>query len=61
MSALELDGERYAPTDPAIRARGIDETRPLDFYSPYGCSKGVADQYVLDYAGSSACRRRCFG
>ncbi|MGZ8995072.1 MAG: SDR family NAD(P)-dependent oxidoreductase [Rhodospirillales bacterium] len=31
-------------------ARGFDETLPLDFYSPYGCSKGAADQYVLDYA-----------
>ena len=28
---------------------GIDESRPLDFYSPYGASKGGADQYVLDY------------
>ena len=28
----------------------IDETRPLSFHSPYGCSKGTADQYVLDYA-----------
>jgi CDP-paratose 2-epimerase len=29
------------------------ETQPLDFHSPYGCSKGTADQYVRDYA-------RCF-
>ena len=29
---------------------GIDESAGLDFYSPYGCSKGAADQYVLDYA-----------
>lgn len=29
---------------------GIGEDRPLDFHSPYGCSKGAADQYVLDYA-----------
>ena len=29
---------------------GIDESQRLDFYSPYGCSKGTADQYVLDYA-----------
>jgi CDP-paratose 2-epimerase len=28
---------------------GMDETRPLDFHSPYGCSKGAADQYVRDY------------
>lgn len=30
--------------------QGVGENRPLDFYSPYGCSKGAADQYVLDYA-----------
>lgn len=29
---------------------GIDENRQLDFHSPYGCSKGVADQYCIDYA-----------
>jgi CDP-paratose 2-epimerase len=29
---------------------GVDETRPLDFHSPYGCSKGAADQYVRDFA-----------
>ena len=28
---------------------GVDEQRPVDFYSPYGCSKGAADQYVHDY------------
>ena len=28
---------------------GVDEDTPLDFYSPYGCSKGAADQYVRDY------------
>lgn len=28
---------------------GVAEDQPLDFYSPYGCSKGSADQYVLDY------------
>lgn len=41
---------RYAPVDSFIRERGIAENRPLDFHSPYGCSKGAADQYVLDYA-----------
>jgi len=30
--------------------RGISERQPLDFHSPYGCSKGVADQYTVDYA-----------
>jgi CDP-paratose 2-epimerase len=28
---------------------GIDENYPIDFHSPYGCSKGSADQYLLDY------------
>jgi CDP-paratose 2-epimerase len=28
---------------------GVPESRPLDFHSPYGCSKGAADQYVRDY------------
>ncbi len=29
---------------------GIPESRSLDFYSPYGCSKGIGDQYFIDYA-----------
>ena len=29
---------------------GVSEEMPLDFHSPYGCSKGSADQYVVDYA-----------
>jgi CDP-paratose 2-epimerase len=41
---------RYEPTDPSLRQTGVSESRPLDFHSPYGCSKGAADQYVLDYA-----------
>lgn len=41
---------RYEPVCETTRARGIDESRPLEFCSPYGCSKGAADQYVLDYA-----------
>ena len=28
---------------------GVPESRPVDFHSPYGCSKGAADQYVRDY------------
>jgi CDP-paratose 2-epimerase len=43
------DGERYVPSDPCL-ANGVSEAAPLDFYSPYGCSKGAADQYVHDYA-----------
>ena len=30
--------------------RGVSEAQPLNFHSPYGCSKGAADQYVHDYA-----------
>jgi CDP-paratose 2-epimerase len=40
--------------DPELRDRGFGENQPLDFHSPYGCSKGAADQYVLDYARSFA-------
>ena len=38
---------RYTFSD---RPFGISEAEPLDFHSPYGCSKGAGDQYVLDYA-----------
>jgi CDP-paratose 2-epimerase len=31
------------------RKKGVDETTPIDLYSPYGCSKGAADLYFLDY------------
>jgi CDP-paratose 2-epimerase len=50
--ALELEGEAYVPVDPMVRQNGIGEARPLDFHTPYGCSKGAADQYVLDYGRS---------
>ncbi|TPE51649.1 NAD-dependent epimerase/dehydratase family protein [Amaricoccus solimangrovi] len=45
-------GETHVPADPRLRARGVGEDRPIAFRTPYGCSKGVADQYVLDYAKS---------
>lgn len=45
-------GDCYFPVDGELRAHGIGETAGLDFCTPYGCSKGVADQYVLDYAKS---------
>lgn len=38
---------RYITTD---YPHGFDENIPLDFHSPYGCSKGAAEQYILDYA-----------
>ena len=49
---FDLVGDRYVPRDASVRDHGIDEDRPLDFHTPYGCSKGAADQYVLDYARS---------
>jgi len=53
LADIEFDTlhDRYEPKSYASR-RGIDESRPLDFHTPYGCSKGAADQYVLDYARS---------
>lgn len=47
--ALAREGLRYVPRETEM-ARGFDERTPLSLYSPYGCSKGSADQYVLDYA-----------
>ena len=43
---VERDG-RYAYED---LPHGVSEAEPLDFHSPYGCSKGTGDQYVRDYA-----------
>ncbi|HVT07010.1 MAG TPA: SDR family NAD(P)-dependent oxidoreductase [Polyangia bacterium] len=55
---LEARGGRYVPFNPELRDQGVGEQAALDFYSPYGCSKGCADQYVLDHAriyGLSTC------
>lgn len=49
---FELEGDAYHPAERTLREHGIDESRPLDFHTPYGCSKGAADQYVLDYGRS---------
>jgi CDP-paratose 2-epimerase len=43
---------------------GVDEAQPLDFHSPYACSKGAADQYVRDYhriygISTVVCRQSC--
>jgi len=42
------DRTRYRAKDPLFA--GVNELQGLDFHSPYGCSKGTADQYVRDYA-----------
>ena len=47
---LRRRNRRYEPTSPTLLQQGVGESRSLDFHSPYGCSKGCADQYVLDYA-----------
>ena len=49
---LKREGRRYVPVAQGVRERGVGESQALDFHSPYGCSKGTADQYVLDYARS---------
>jgi CDP-paratose 2-epimerase len=48
---LELTSAGWRPGDAAALS-GVDESRPLDLHSPYGCSKGAAEQYVRDYARS---------
>jgi CDP-paratose 2-epimerase len=48
--SLRQNGSRYQPASDTITRRGISEARPLNFHSPYGCSKGAAEQYILDYA-----------
>lgn len=49
----DLENYTYVETDSRYKCvefpNGFDETVPLDFRSPYGCSKGTADQYMLDY------------
>lgn len=45
---LHVRGKRYQAQ--AHDFVGVAESETLDFHSPYGCSKGAADQYVLDYA-----------
>jgi CDP-paratose 2-epimerase len=43
----KLESNRYMYADIPL---GISEYYPLDFHSPYGCSKGSADQYIRDYS-----------
>ncbi len=51
---------RYEPQNEALAGAGAGEDQPLEFLSPYGCSKGSADQYVLDYARSYGLRATVF-
>ena len=45
--SYKIKSSRYICLD---KLHGFDEKTPLEFCSPYGCSKGAADQYMLDYA-----------
>ena len=45
---VHIDGTRFRASSASFK--GIDEQERLDFHSPYGCSKGAADQYVHDYS-----------
>lgn len=49
-----LEQYRYLETETRYvcheRPQGFDESTPLEFHSPYGCSKGAADQYMLDFS-----------
>jgi CDP-paratose 2-epimerase len=47
--SVQPAGQRYEPLH-ADRSNGVGTSQALDLYSPYGCSKGAADQYVHDYA-----------
>lgn len=47
-----ISDDRHVPQDTSLATRGISEEMALRFATPYGCSKGAADQYVLDYARS---------
>lgn len=48
--SLNQNETRYFPGDETVDKNGISEETGLDFHSPYGCSKGAADQYILDYS-----------
>ncbi len=54
--AMRPSGEGHVPEEHALAIYGVSEAQPLDFHTPYGCSKGAADQYVLDYARSFGLR-----
>ncbi|GAB2762927.1 GDP-mannose 4,6-dehydratase [Salinimicrobium soli] len=47
---MQENENRFYPADRKMKKYGINEKIPLDFHSPYGCSKGAAEQYILDYS-----------
>jgi CDP-paratose 2-epimerase len=57
---LRVRDGRYEPEDAETREYGFSEQRCLHFHSPYGCSKGCAEQYVLDYARTFSMKTAVF-
>jgi CDP-paratose 2-epimerase len=49
LASVPLEGSATGYTCPSLPL-GVPETQPLEFYSPYGCSKGAGDQYTIDYS-----------
>jgi CDP-paratose 2-epimerase len=56
LSLMEKE-TRYMPADGSL---AVDESAALDFQTPYGCSKGAADQYVLEYGRNFGLRTVVF-
>ena len=57
--ALQKNGTRYQPLDSTLRS-GISEDRPLDFHSPYGCSKGQPTNMCSILRARLTCRPLSF-
>lgn len=49
MEHIEVE-EKETKYEYKLLKQGVDENMQLDFHSPYGCSKGAADQYIIDYS-----------
>ena len=47
---LQVEANRYLPRDADLRRRGIAELHAMQLNTPYACSKGIAEKYVVEYA-----------
>jgi len=59
LPTVQLVEERLRYSSPT-HPRGVDESAPIDCQTPYGCSKGAADSYMLDYARGFGLRTAVF-
>lgn len=57
---VKKNGAHYYPANKELKDNGISEDFSLDFHSPYGNSKGAADQYILDYTRSFGLKNLVF-